>query len=425
MARIQSGAPGPAFSAGPKISGGAEPPRGPSGPSAQMSAPSAPAKTAERSIDLGDFDAPIAAPAAPARQPQKPGPGVRQKDTLQGVKPGEFDANTLRKKPEADDKPADSVDAVDPETVVEDKPVESLEIDLGDEPSEPEGGAGAEPQKKQRDYSVFKDDAARDIARKLNNAELDKFRAYYQDVENIRSENTRLKTESETAPKTPLYHYESENGYTLDPKWGQLNEAYAAVSDEATHWQNQLYKIAAGEDWQNFRGLDNRGQPVYELVKAPANGAIDGRAQIDVQRALASADARQQSLMSQANGFVADFKGRVQQAKDHTAQIKAKLFPTLSSKPFEGDDKKAFTQAADMLPGIFKSHPLYEISQLQHVMMMRMLRRYKSVETENKRLVAASKGRELSQNRRIPAGGQAVGTDEPGDRNISLTFDDE
>lgn len=162
--------------------------------------------------------------------------------------------------------------------------------------------------------------------------------------------------------------------YTLSPEFRELREQSFYAGQEAMHWEEQLIKIRAGQEWQNI-SYDPNGKMVVGPLQKP-----DGRIELRVQEALmkcrsvaerAEHSAQQlqtqygervkqdaaaiNTIRAQSFGWVADPKGLEQKVdigggKEKTVKQIREDF--LSMVPLYLRDTVGFQVAADCFAGI-------------------------------------------------------------------------
>lgn len=284
---------------------------------------------------------------------------------------------------------------------------ENLESELDDAPIEVPAPKG------KRDYTAFRDPTMAEVARHLPNAAYEKFLANAPKWAEAVEEVKQLR---EAASKTPSYHFEHPEGYLLTPEWPQLTQAHRALQHETSHWEQQLLAIKRGEDWVDFVGYDQQGQPQYRKISAPADGQIDYRAELHAQQRFAQAAQQFTHVENQASNLMNTYSNRVKQAKESMVQIERKLFPKLELEKLTGQDKEDADLVDQLLskevPPEFAKHPATRLAKLMYVTMMKTARRGLEWKTELEKARAQLAGKARAGNTRIPTEGDTEGADD-------------
>lgn len=351
------------------------------------------------------------------------GSGKSREIPVDGVKFPTLDGNDIRAAGKKKDKPKDPelVEDTGEGDLEEAKSKnDSLELSLEEDDQVTPDGEPVDPNKFKspkpgRDYTKFIDPDMAEIASGLPNVLYAKFEQLAPKWKAALDENKTLR---EAAAKIPSFHYEHPEGYVLSPEWPKLTAAFNAYDHETKHWENQLYAIEQGELWRDFRGYDEKGQPVYAVVQPLENGKVDVKARIHAQKNLQVAQNQYQQVQAAAQNHITTYGQKVQNAKNEIDALCKKAFPSLDPVKFEGPDKEAYETVAQMVPEQFKNHPMTKIGQLTYVYALKIARQGMKWKKELDIANAKLAGKARAQNSRVPAASTAA--DESGDVMIPI-----
>lgn len=243
----------------------------------------------------------------------------------------------------------------------EDKDKESFTAKPDDEPSrtdKPNGG---------RDYSQFDPEVAA-ILKKLPNAQYaavkDKLQEWKEGA-NKAAELEKKFAEYKTA--NPPYLAEHPMSYRLDNNFQTAVALSKQHKEERAFWEQQLINIEQGEEWEDFQGYNEQGEPIIVKMSAPANGQVDVRARVRAQSAYANAERQMADQTDRARSIKANWQ---EHQKTATATLKEqanKLFNGMSGDKLKGKDKELYNNVMNMFLGPYAGHLLTEYVALAFV----------------------------------------------------------
>jgi len=230
-----------------------------------------------------------------------------------------------------------------------------------------------------RDYSKFHPDTVPALKALRNND----FRKYASKIDEWRKaydDKTKLEAELKTAKEgTPKYLAEHPQAYTLLPEYQELTQAVEGTGFEAAHWEQQLINLERGEAWVELTGYDGRtGEPKTVQHPAREDGRVDVEAKIKVQNRYNQAQAIQQQSRNQVQRLAGGYKERVNNAQAQMAEHKAKLFKGMDSTKLEGPEQKYYKDVLNLVPDIYKEHPMTDVLGLAFVAHRRLLNQFQA-----------------------------------------------
>lgn len=226
---------------------------------------------------------------------------------------------------------------------------------------------------KGRDYSIFSQEEQA-LVKTAPNALFN----HLKDVlPKLRTENATLKTELDNAKKgivkVPDSWNEHPDAYVLTPEYRQFRQAHAMVSEEEAHWLEQLENVENGRAWNGITGRDEAGNLIKD--KEVADNSVRSKDYINQQLALA------RQYKGQFSAKVGDLKTNHQknyQGAVNTIREGVKTYcPWTTDEKllateieFENPETKKIEKASigntikaayNILPPVFRSHPLAEV----------------------------------------------------------------
>jgi hypothetical protein len=177
------------------------------------------------------------------------------------------------------------------------------------------------------------------------------------------------KYESEALPKIaelekavaakPSFAHEHPEGYVLDPEYQQVSLLADRASFEASHWESQLARILSGEGFQDLLGYDKRtGQPVYKEIDAPADGRVDPRWQVEIQRRFNEATMKSGQFVGMRDSFRQNYSSEVQRSAAELVETRKRIFRDMDESKFTETEKGYKQLVLDALPKVHKRNPL-------------------------------------------------------------------
>lgn len=130
--------------------------------------------------------------------------------------------------------------------------------------------------------------------------------------------------------------------YTLSPEFRQLREQSMYAEQEAMHWEEQLMRVEAGQEWQNI-SYDENGKMVLGAPQKP-----DSRIKIRMQEALMKCRNVAERAGAQAQQLQATYSERVKQDAATINNLRAQSFGWVA-------DPKGLDQVVDIGGGKEKS----------------------------------------------------------------------
>jgi len=159
------------------------------------------------------------------------------------------------------------------------------------------------------------------------------FKKLKTDFDSLKAENDKIKG---------AHIYDEPDAYMITPEFRQLQGAQDQLSAEASHWQEQLVKCKAGDDWIPIV-LNQEGKP---CLGAPRRGSPQDEALI--LGALTNAYTLQQNVSGRLEAFKTQFSER---NKAFVSDLQA-----VTQKVFAGADMAKLAKAAESKLKIFPTH---------------------------------------------------------------------
>lgn len=116
---------------------------------------------------------------------------------------------------------------------------EETPAEVEEAPTEEIAAAPAKPKVEPRDFSIFKDEPSSELEhlKKMSNAAFNKYKKLYLDHQELKAKPP-VKTSD-----LPDNYYTNPQGYLLDPKYSQTNQAVSTLDKVADHWKRQEISI--------------------------------------------------------------------------------------------------------------------------------------------------------------------------------------
>lgn len=236
-------------------------------------------------------------------------------------------------------------------------------FDLGIETEEDKGKQ--ESGKKARDYSDVADEQ-KEILKHVPNYLFDKAKEYIKQAAKVKSDYEALKIDYEKVKsgKLPDTYFEHEKAYLLSPDYQKAVELSQTIDFEENHYVQQLENIESGLEWQELKGYDKTGNPVFVTHPALEGNKVNVKAKIFAQRNLNLYAAKRNEVEQQLSGITNTFKQQHETTKSSFKAIEDKFFGKLKdmsklpkeAQDYYGDIKTKLNEA---LPS-YKDHPFIE-----------------------------------------------------------------
>jgi hypothetical protein len=224
-----------------------------------------------------------------------------------------------------------------------------------------------------RDYSIFSAEEQA-LVKTAPNALFN----HLKDVlPKLRTENATLKTELDNAKKgivkVPDSWNEHPEAYVLTPEYRQYRQAHAMVSEEESHWLEQLENVENGRAWAGIDGRDDAGNLVK--TKEIADNSVRSKDYINQQ--LQAARGYKTQFAAKVGDLKTNHQKNYQESVNTIREgVKAHCPWTTNDKllateiEFENPETKKLEKASigdtikaayNILPPVFRSHPLAEV----------------------------------------------------------------
>jgi len=268
----------------------------------------------------------------------------------------------------------------EPEAKPDDNPFDVDALAKKETPAdEPEAPAAGEQPASKRDYSKVPPEFL-PIAKKLPNKEfalaMQLFPAIAEKAKRVDELEAKLKDSG------PKFMYESADAYVLDPQYRQLTTQAQQASFEEQHYVDQLEKIKSGEPWAEITHYDANMRPQYKIHNAPENGIKDVRAEIQLTQALSQISQLRAQAQNQVSQLAQSYKSRREGALGELTALESKVFDKIKEDTFTPEDKSAWAKADELVPAVFKDHPMTRFSKKMFVGYMRLFNAHKATLAE-------------------------------------------
>lgn len=197
----------------------------------------------------------------------------------------------------------------------------------------------APPVRQARDYSGL---TPEEVAwfKKMDNQAFNALKPQYLEFKKLKTEHETLKQQYDSATKTTFF--EQEGAYKLTPEYEHLSSNVNLLDAEISHWEEQLGRIAAGEQWIPIE-LDSKGNPV---LGAPRDASSQAQGQVV-------------AALTKANVLRSDISGKLSSLQDKfTTQHKGFVtkLAEVEKDIFKGGDPKALDAAMRTKLPLFPQH---------------------------------------------------------------------
>jgi hypothetical protein len=289
------------------------------------------------------------------------------------------------------------------------------EDEQGDKTSEEKSSAEEESLKlhgnTKRDYSGLNQKQIK-ILKKLDNSRFQAVSTEWRALQSAAMKSVELVQQLEEQKKIaagkgiPQTWYEHPEAYTLTPEFRQLSNQYSQYDTVEQHYSAQIAAIQDGKPWTAITGFNPQtGEPIYSAPQEPNPQAF-----ANVNRALMQATQAKGQLQGKVDSlqssFVNNHKQAEQQINQEIQSHLEKLHPEV--KPVEGDVKMVM----DLLPAMYKSHPLAKgFSQMlaMNFAQARFLKKLLTEKEQGAKIAADSKLAGPRGSNKLPKAGPASG----------------
>lgn len=357
-------------------------------------------------------------------------------ETVETTKPGstqgekelsidDFENDTVEHKVEIkkESKPVEKLEKGNVEKRVEDKPAEKVEekpdevkfdVALDDKPPVVEG--------KKRDYSQFRPEDV-EVLKRLPNQTFENFKQRLQQFYNLEKTHAEVVKQLEEKAKNgvPQNYYEHPQSYLLDPKFNELSGELNTIDYELNFAREQLVNIKQGRDWSLIEGYKKDGSPVMRSVKAPEDGSVDHRAEIQLSNAISNLYNQRQQMQGQVGQIQASYAQQHQQAVQALRQAEDAFFPAFrDTAKLPEQAQKLLGVVKEKIHPAFKDHPMTNLLAKAYVAQVYKDKELQSLREEIKTLKSIEEdSREAGPNLNKFQGGAASG--KTGDKEWSLS----
>lgn len=239
-----------------------------------------------------------------------------------------------------------------------------------------------------RDYSQYDPDVAA-VLKKLPNAlyakYADQLQAWKQDANKLKDVQTEL---SELRKNKPAFLTDHPQAYRLSDDFIAARQQMLLAKQTAEFWQQQLENIEQGLAWQDFRGYDNTGNPVFADMPALENGQIDVRARLRAQTGYSTAIMQQNAEEQRAMDIKRTHAETVKTTTDEFHVNMTKLFKGMTPEKLSGKSADLFKNMVASVPVVWRNHPLVKYLALAGVSNYQNALAYKSELAKYKPAVA-------------------------------------
>lgn len=229
-----------------------------------------------------------------------------------------------------------------------------------------------------RDYTKFDKEVAA-VLKNVPNHVFNKFGQQIQDWKAGADKAAKLQ-EQLTAQRTanPGFLAEHPDGYRLTPDYRNIISEERIAKEEADFWSHQATAIANGEAWQEFRGYDDKGEPIIVDHPASQNGQVDTRASLLAQSQYAKAQLKADEFKARRAAYKSQWTKFQQDAAAELSEKSAKLFNNVTPDKLTGEDKAYYEKAIKALPDIYANHPLMPILGMAFVNFRKVVKNWQA-----------------------------------------------
>lgn len=150
-----------------------------------------------------------------------------------------------------------------------------------------------------------------------------------------------MKEHKELSKLKDAEYLQNPNAYLLSPEYQKLQEDAFYANKEAMHWQEQIARIKAGQEWQPIVSWDAKGNPVLGEMQKPS-GIDEERVRLAMNKCFTAASQVEQ----EARNLQQSFNARIQQDTVAIQQLQKKNFGWVND-PKLLDEKISTTAGVD------------------------------------------------------------------------------
>jgi hypothetical protein len=208
-----------------------------------------------------------------------------------------------------------------------------------------------------RDYTGFNDKQVK-LLKRLDTGRFEAISSEWRALNAAATKAVELASQLEEQKKIaagkgiPSSWYEHPEAYTLTPEFRQLSNQYAQYDVVENHYTQQMAAIQDGKPWVAITGFNPQtGEPIYSSEQQPSSQAM-----ANVNRALMQATQAKGQLQGRVDNLSQSFVNNHKQAADAiNNEIKTRMD---SLHPEVKPSDKDIELVMDVLPGMYRSHPL-------------------------------------------------------------------